>query len=204
MLVKYVHMFLLIMRHGESIDDLTDQYGGWGDFPLTSNGKLQIHKTADKIKNLQIKFDHIYYSPLKRASQSALIISNQLKLGLEEFLYLKERNSYGLLTGMNKSEAHQRYPELVEAFQQGKGIGITSEENFLNQIDLGLDLLIQKHYQENLILITHGGFIKNIFNHYLHKDYYKTGDGGFVLIEVDNNKKFTLVQTSQIEWSDNN
>lgn len=53
-------------------------------------------------------------SPLKRASQSAEIISNESGLKLENFEYLRERNLSGVLTGIARSEAKKKYPEVVE------------------------------------------------------------------------------------------
>ena len=38
-------MKLLLVRHGESVDDLTDSYGGWADFPLTPKGHAQLRET---------------------------------------------------------------------------------------------------------------------------------------------------------------
>jgi len=101
-------MKILFVRHGESKDDLINAYGGWADFHLTENGKTQINNTAKKIKNLDIEFVKILSSPLIRAKESSEIISKELNIPIEIFEYVKERNTYGILCGMEKEEARQK------------------------------------------------------------------------------------------------
>jgi broad specificity phosphatase PhoE len=86
-------MKLLLVRHGESVDDLTDSYGGWADFPLTPKGHAQLRETSKKISALAIKFDEVWSSPLLRASESARIIANSQLLPVKETVYLKEKNA---------------------------------------------------------------------------------------------------------------
>ncbi len=107
-------MNILLVRHGESVDDLTNQYGGWADFPLTPKGRRQIQSTAEKFKDPDVNFEAVYTSPLARAIESGRIIANYLGIPQKVFLYLKEKNGYGLLSGLNKDEAREEYPELVE------------------------------------------------------------------------------------------
>ncbi len=93
-------MKILFVRHGESVDDIEDRYGGWADFDLTEKGMVQITKAVKKISLLSTDFEIVLTSPLKRAFQTAKIISNQLSLNLEVLEYLKERNLNGILTGL--------------------------------------------------------------------------------------------------------
>lgn len=104
-------MKILFVRHGESTDDLDNQYGGWADFDLTEKGQEQLQESAKDIAQLGVNFDLILTSPLKRAQQSAEIISREIEVPVEIFHYAKERNSYGILSGLNKEEAMKMYPE---------------------------------------------------------------------------------------------
>jgi broad specificity phosphatase PhoE len=101
-------MKILFVRHGESVDDVEDRYGGSADFDLTEKGKNQVSESAKKISSLDEKFEIVLSSPLKRALQSAEIISNQLDIEVEVFEYLKERNLNGILTGLTRSEAKEK------------------------------------------------------------------------------------------------
>ena len=87
-------MKVLIMRHGESMDDIDNQYGGWSDFDLSPKGKEQISTKIEKIKALGINFEMIFSSPLKRAIQSSEILSSGLGLSVETFEYEVESFQY--------------------------------------------------------------------------------------------------------------
>lgn len=41
-------MKILFVRHGESVDDIEDRYGGSADFDLTKKGRKQVSVTAIK------------------------------------------------------------------------------------------------------------------------------------------------------------
>ena len=72
-------MKILFVRHGESVDDIEDRYGGWSDFDLTEKGKRQLMESAEKIAKLNEKFEIILSSPLKPA---CLALSNASKTRL--------------------------------------------------------------------------------------------------------------------------
>lgn len=42
-------MRILFTRHGESVDDIEDRYGGAADFDLIKKGKEQISESAKKL-----------------------------------------------------------------------------------------------------------------------------------------------------------
>jgi 2,3-bisphosphoglycerate-dependent phosphoglycerate mutase len=107
-------MKLLFVRHGESVDDIEDRYGGWADFNLTEKGLKQASECAEKFSSLDEKFEVVLTSPLKRAFQVAEIIAKKLDIEVEVFEYLKERNLNGVLTGLTRIEAKEKYPEQVE------------------------------------------------------------------------------------------
>lgn len=68
-------MELFLFRHGEAGKRLQS---GSKDFdrPLTSTGQKEIESISISLKKLKINFDRIITSPLKRAHQTAVIVSN--------------------------------------------------------------------------------------------------------------------------------
>jgi broad specificity phosphatase PhoE len=187
-------MKLLIVRHGQSQDDVIDAYGGWADFPLTDTGKQQLQQTAEKIKSLGIKFDKIINSPLIRAQQSAEIISKELNVPTEVMEYLKERNTYGLMCGMVKSEAKTKYPWLVEAYENDKYVdGSERVEDINTRVKKAYELLSCMNCN-NLLIVTHGNFMKQFFPIVFNKKLVKKEDGGFVLLEIEGSKVSVLKQ----------
>ena len=151
-------MKILFIRHGESEDDVIGAYGGWADFPLTEKGKTQILQTIEKIKALKIEFQGVKTSPLKRASESAKLIAYELNIPIRECIYVKERNTYGLLCGMSKDDAKVEYPDLVEAYNNDEYVLASErEEDISERVKIALEK-IKEYGHENIIVVTHGNF----------------------------------------------
>ncbi|MFC1649540.1 phosphoglycerate mutase family protein [Patescibacteria group bacterium] len=192
-------MKILFIRHGESVDDIEDRYGGWSDYDLTPKGKGQISKRVQPINELNIKFDKIYYSPLKRAALSAGILSNSLKVENEQFEYVKERNTYGLLSGMTKSEAKEKYPDQVDALEKGEYVdGSERYEDLTSRVKKSIDL-VKKLNHKAIIVVTHGNYLKCLFAEFVGNKLIRKEDGGYVLMELKGGKLFPL-ESSGIEY----
>lgn len=192
-------MKILFMRHGESVDDLTDQYGGWGDFPLTPKGQQQIEKSSLAIKALELDFNKILTSPLMRARESANILSNELRVPVEEFLYVKEKNGYGLLSGMNKTLARELYPELVAMMENGYVYGAEPEDEFEKRVLASVNIIFEMEL-ESVAVVTHGGYLTNLFEKVLERELTEKSDGGFILLEGDTPADLTITAANGIEY----
>lgn len=68
-------MNIFITRHGETEWNHQVRLQGRTDIPLAETGVAQAEKTRDGLKNLGVTFDKVYSSPLRRAVQTARIIS---------------------------------------------------------------------------------------------------------------------------------
>lgn len=179
-------MKLLFIRHGESTDDIDDQYGGWADFDLTDKGKRQLAESAKEIKKLGLKFERIVHSPLKRAAQSAKILAEEFNLELQESIWLKERNKYGLLSGITKEKATKDFPELVQMLEDGYVHGAEPVDMFEERVSTAYDKICSN--QQQVIIVTHGGFLNSLVENRLSGAHYiKAGDGGFILVDTDDN-----------------
>lgn len=64
---------IYIVRHGQTDWNVEGKYQGRIDIELNVNGINQAKQISEKLKD--IKFDKIFSSPLKRALQTAIIIS---------------------------------------------------------------------------------------------------------------------------------
>jgi broad specificity phosphatase PhoE len=185
-------MKILFVRHGESVDDIENRYGGWADFDLTENGKKQITECTKSISSLDGKFEVILSSPLKRALQAANIISNQLNIKVEVFEYLKERNLNGILTGMIKSEAKIKYPDQVKRHENYQYVdGSEREEDMVNRVKYAATLLSNMKYN-SVIGVTHGLFIKTFFKQMIGMNIKSVGNGGFIFVDIVNGKLSVL------------
>lgn len=82
-------MEIFILRHGDANSNakkLTDD----SKRSLSENGIKEIENAADFFEKLEVNFDHIFSSPLKRAKQtSAIILKKQNKSNFTELEELK-------------------------------------------------------------------------------------------------------------------
>ena len=90
------------MRHGEAIKNVqSGRSASDANRPLTLSGKKEIEEISYYLKNLNIKFNLIISSPLKRAQQTAFIVSKIFKASnrLEEWDELKPEGTKQVLVG---------------------------------------------------------------------------------------------------------
>ncbi|MBD3280267.1 hypothetical protein GF389_01955 [Candidatus Dojkabacteria bacterium] len=193
-------MKILFVRHGESVDDIEDRYGGWADYDLTEKGRMQAAECAGKITSLNENFEIVLSSPLKRAFQAAEIISNRIGLETEVFDYLKERNLNGILTGLVRSEAKEKYPDLVQKHSNYEYVhGSEREEDFDERVRVAMDLMKDMPY-DSLVVVTHGLFLKALFREMMRIDITKVGNGGFALVE-EVGKTFKIIEEEGINYT---
>lgn len=101
-------MELYLVRHGETIWNQEGRYYGHADVPLAENGRIQAEKLGRYLKT--ISFDKVYCSPLQRATDTAVCLTDQ-PLILEE--NLKEQN-FGLFEGKTYQELQKEYGAELE------------------------------------------------------------------------------------------
>lgn len=161
-------MKIYLIRHSESIDDIEDCYGGIADFNLTEEGIKKVEQY--EIDNLGI--EKIYSSPYKRAYQTAKILNKKLNVDLEIIDNIRECNSYGILSGVNKEKAKNIFsyvfnmPEykttgyyLGTSFLGGEDI-----KEFDKRVEEGVNEIIKKSNSLNTIaIVTHGGVYRSIY-----------------------------------------
>jgi len=69
------------MRHGEAVKNIrSGPSASDADRPLTMSGKKEIEEISYFLKTLNIKFSLIISSPLRRAHQTAFIVSKVFKV----------------------------------------------------------------------------------------------------------------------------
>ncbi|MDN6625634.1 MAG: 2,3-diphosphoglycerate-dependent phosphoglycerate mutase [Pisciglobus halotolerans] len=102
---------LVLVRHGQSEWNFTNQFTGWVDVDLSEQGIAEAKKAGELIKEAGIEFDTAYTSVLKRAIKTChyvLETSDQLWVPEMKSWRLNERH-YGALQGLNKKETAEKY-----------------------------------------------------------------------------------------------
>jgi len=184
-------MKIYLCRHGQTTGDIEDRYGGDYDDHLNKLGITQAQLLADSLKDKGI--EKIFVSPLMRAKETAEILGKTLNLVPEVIPDLKERNQNGILTGMIKSEAKNKYPKLVDLLRDYKNTieGAESFEGFQMRIIRAIEGISKTNY-ETIALVTHGGPIMTILRQIESVPNYKIEDCAFAELMADGGKKVVL------------
>lgn len=200
-------MKIYLIRHSESIDDIEDCYGGIADFDLTENGRYKVKEYSKKLNNYGIQ--KIYTSPYKRAFQTAEILNENIHVKLEIIEDIRELNSYGVLSGVNKTLAKNIFSEVLKKEEYKKtgyyfGTTFLGGEN-VNNFDVRVKNAINSIIKDSegldtIAIVTHGGvyrsIYKNMFN--INKKIEEMEDLATTILEY-NNGAFTIVDTKGIE-----
>ena len=105
-------------RHGQTIWNVENKICGATDIALTDLGHKQAIELGQYIKDNHIHIDQILYSPLSRAKDTALHISEVTGIPAREELRLKEQN-FG---------KYESTPRDGEEFKQAKTCFVNSFE----------------------------------------------------------------------------
>lgn len=172
--------------------DIENRYGGDNDDHLTEKGQRQSEELANRLAEKQIQ--KIFASPLMRAQETAAILATRLKLDVAIIPAFKERNGYGILTGMTKEEAMLKHPEQVALLKDIHAAveGAEEYELFLQRIVSAFDNLATDNLQ-NVAVITHGGPIRLIFRDILKMGEIEVADCAFIVLE-SNTTDYKLVE----------
>ncbi|MBI4020339.1 MAG: histidine phosphatase family protein [Candidatus Aenigmarchaeota archaeon] len=98
-----------------------------------------------------------------RAKETAEILGKELGCKVEIITGIRERNFYGMLTGMKRPEAKKKYPGQVGLLKDVHNTikGGETYSHFKERVSKALTgILSQKH--GNVAIVTHGGPIRCI------------------------------------------
>lgn len=161
-------MRIFVIRHGEAVDDIEDCYGGIADFVLTPQGVEQAHLTAQNLRDANIKV--VYSSPLRRALQTAEVICQGLGIARPSVVNgLQERNSYGVLSGVNKDKAKDIFGHIFATLKEKPGYskelipGCEPWDEFAVRVRDTFEMITSGHADETIALVTHGKFSQCLF-----------------------------------------
>ncbi|KAJ3676966.1 hypothetical protein LUZ60_002690 [Juncus effusus] len=158
------HAEIYLVRHGETLWNASRIIQGHFNSELNDVGRQQAMKVANRLSK-EPKFAAIYSSDLKRAAETAQIISNHCDLKeviLEEAL--RERN-LGDLQGLTVIDAQKMKPNswkilLEDTRDQEIPGGGESLDQLYERCLSSLHKIASQHKGERVIVVSHGGFIR--------------------------------------------
>ena len=104
---------LILLRHGESTWNASNQFTGWHDVPLSDWGRQEAVEAARLLAEAGLEPEVVHISVLTRAIQTAdltLEAMGRLWLPVRRSWRLNERH-YGALQGLNKAQTAAQYGE---------------------------------------------------------------------------------------------
>jgi 2,3-bisphosphoglycerate-dependent phosphoglycerate mutase len=102
---------LVLLRHGESEWNASNQFTGWVDVDLTEKGRREAVRGGELLREHDLLPDVLYTSLLRRAISTAhlaLDSADRLWIPVRRSWRLNERH-YGALQGLNKAETKAQY-----------------------------------------------------------------------------------------------
>ena len=171
---------IYFVRHGQTVWNVENKICGATDIELTELGHQQAIETGEKILKKGIKADEILYSPLVRAKETALHISQITGIPAREEARLKEQN-FG---------KYESTPRNGEEFQMAKKQFIATYEGGESMLRLAqriynlLDEL--KDDDKTYILVAHNGIarmVNSYFNEMTNDEFASFGLENCAVVE---------------------
>ena len=166
---------ILLIRHGQSEWNKLNLFTGFKNIELSEQGIEEANNAGQNFKNLDIKFNIVFTSELKRAQETAKIILQNLDqwnfLNNEgkiiSNINLNERD-YGDLTGLNKKETAEKFgEEQVHKWRRGYSDQPPNGESLEDVVrrvtkyfEEVINPAIQSNENDNILIAAHGNSLR--------------------------------------------
>lgn len=158
---------IVIVRHGQTVSNLSGVLQGQTDSPLDATGLAQARAAAARLASEH--FDAAFSSDLGRAMDTAkAILKFHPGLAITPAKELREWN-LGALQGRTYTELRQEYPEIMASFKTpGDAFSVPGGESlgeFQRRVSAFLEQIAQEYHGKRLLFVSHGGTTQRIFRH---------------------------------------
>ncbi len=197
---------ILLIRHGQTDWNRDGRWQGHNDIPLNQTGLEQAQALARRLAGWPVT--HLYSSDLQRASQTAVILGNALRLEPVLDPIWRERD-VGAFGGLTSPEVAATFPDIWAKRLTGILDPPEGEtyEAMHHRAGQALNQLLGHHNGDMVAVVSHGGLLHAVAAHVLgtNADQYSRlsfrGNTGLSIIEVHDGHA-TLVRlndTSHLE-----
>lgn len=188
---------VIFIRHGEAVWNTEGRMMGQLNSPLTAKGEQQALAIGERLKFHSISA--LYSSDLGRTMQTAQAIADASGLEIVPEKGLREINM-GDWQGYTRPEIAEKYPAEWRAYQGPDQYtyqtpnGESHAQKSVRTVET-LDRLADKHSGETIVMVSHAGIIRAVFEHVLHlppvnRDRFQR-----------NNATFNLFTKKDGQWS---
>lgn len=157
---------LCLIRHGETAWNAERRLQGHTDIPLNKRGEVQARQMAKALKEIQLAFDVLYTSDLKRAADTANAIVELFGVEAKIEDGFRERH-FGALQGLSISEAPLLRPDIWQA-HTSRDLdhdleGGESIHQFASRVRNVLDTIQARHAGKTILIVSHGGTLDMMY-----------------------------------------
>lgn len=161
---------IVVVRHGHSVFNLTRQFGGQVETPLSPIGEQQVLKARDYILS-KYKIDCIYSSPLSRAYNTAKPIADALGLDIQTDERLMEVN-LGDWDGRYIADVEKEFPEEVRFYRNGGNPpNGESADQVMERVYKAVQDIAKANEGKTVLIATHAGCIRGLTRKWQKKAY---------------------------------
>jgi probable phosphoglycerate mutase len=157
---------LCLIRHGETTWNTEKRLQGHTDTPLNAKGVLQARQMAQALKDINLTFDVLYTSDLKRAADTANAVVELFGVGAQVDSALRERH-FGALQGLTINEAPILRPDIWQAHiardLEHDLEGGESIQQFSVRVQNALAKLQERHEGKTILVVSHVGTIDMMY-----------------------------------------
>lgn len=180
-LLKNYEGHMYFVRHGQTVWNDENKICGATDSPLTELGKSQAKMLAEKIISEEIQFDEILYSPLIRARDTAMTISEMTGVPAKMEVRLIEQD-------FGKWESTARDGEEFRKCKQQFVISNEGGESMLHLCQRIYNLIdeLKEDSEKTSLLVAHNGIaraVNSYFNEMSNEEYAAFGIKNCEIVE---------------------
>jgi broad specificity phosphatase PhoE len=169
---------LWLIRHGQSEWNASGRWQGQADPPLSPRGHQEAALLAERLAKLSPAA--LYTSDLRRAAQTAAPLAEVFSRVPIARTDLREVD-IGAWAGKTFDEIVAAFPEEVAAWRSGEDVARGGGERFTDlsrRAVAFLDHLRHHHDGEDVVAVTHGGWIRAVLTHILDLPHNHPALGG--------------------------
>jgi len=157
---------LLLVRHGQSTWNREHRIQGQLDPPLSDDGRRQAAQLGRRLAGR--RFAALYSSDLKRAAETAAAIGGAIGLTPTPMAELREIY-LGDWEGLRTEELAARFPEAWASWAEEPDWDLVpggeGSAAFEARVEAALDSIFQRHHEDDVLAVTHGGVIQIALHH---------------------------------------
>lgn len=172
---------IILVRHGQSLGNLTRRFIGHGYAPLTELGHAQAEASARFLDAYDIDF--IYSSDLMRAKETAEHTASRRSLPITTSEGLREIFA-GDWEGMAYDDIATTYPELFETWMKDTGrAALPNGESVLGmreRVSRCIGEIVERHRGKCIAIFTHATPIRVMRSHWQGDPIERIIDYGWV------------------------